>query len=398
MPVHAHTYRHWLAIIVLLAVPLSGLGIDVISPSLPAIAHYYHVDKSFVQLSVTTYTLGFALALLFSGSLSDSLGRKKPFIVATIVYVLTSLLAVWSQTIHQLLVLRFVQGVAIGFLMIPIRAVISDLYEGKEFYKMIGYVAMAWTVGPIIAPAIGGYLQNYFSWKAPFWFLAIYGIVLLLLNIIFVPETLKMKQSFKMRQVVRSYLHMLSFREYIAGIICTGLNYAMIILFAVIAPFLIQNVLHYSALAFGKMALLMGCAMFLGNLTNRILIDVAPRVKISVSYWLMLVTVVIMLIAALTIGVNVYAIIIPSFILFYFGGLFFPNYYAQCLALFPHMAGAANGLLTALNVLIGSCFGAIATLLHTDTQIPLTLTFMVIVFIFLLVHYFLTPKTKKADN
>src|SRR5262245_34594775 len=103
-------HKNWLALIVFLVVPLSGLGIDIVSPSLPAIAHYFSASKALSQLNITTYMIGFALALLISGSIADSVGRKKPFIIFIVLYILASLCIVLSDNIHELLILRCVQG------------------------------------------------------------------------------------------------------------------------------------------------------------------------------------------------------------------------------------------------------------------------------------------------
>jgi MFS transporter, DHA1 family, multidrug resistance protein len=70
--------RFWAAI-VLIAIPLSGLSIDVFVPSLPAVTKYFQVEQSLVQLAISIYMLGFGLGQLFAGSVADSVGRKSPF-------------------------------------------------------------------------------------------------------------------------------------------------------------------------------------------------------------------------------------------------------------------------------------------------------------------------------
>ncbi len=77
------------------------------------------------------------------------------------------------------------------------RSVIPDLFEGRELYKWMNYMVMAWSMGPIIAPAIGGYLQHYFGWKSNFYFLATYTILTGLLVYFYLPETSKHRHSFQ---------------------------------------------------------------------------------------------------------------------------------------------------------------------------------------------------------
>lgn len=186
--------RFW-AILAILAIPLSGLGIDIYVPSLPAVTRYFQVDQAWVQLTISIYMLGFGAAQFVAGSIVDSIGRKKPFLISVVVFIAASLLIPLAMSIYQLLILRLLQGVAIAFLSVPMRAVISDLFEGKEFFKMMGYMALCWAIGPIVAPALGGYLQQFFGWHAPFYFLTIYGLVCLVFTGTCLPETIREKKK-----------------------------------------------------------------------------------------------------------------------------------------------------------------------------------------------------------
>ncbi len=157
---HSQTFFALLAILI---VPLSGLAVDIYAPSLPTISHYFNVNKASAQLSITSYMAGIGLMQLFAGAVSDSYGRKKPFLFATLIFLLATLIIPASQNIYQLISLRFIQGVTVALTIVPMRSVIPDLFEGKELHKWMNYMVMAWSLGPIIAPVIGGYLQQYFG-------------------------------------------------------------------------------------------------------------------------------------------------------------------------------------------------------------------------------------------
>lgn len=388
--------KYFWAIIALLAVPISGLSIDIYVPSLPAIHQYFAVDKSLVQLTVTMYVIGFGFMQLFAGSISDSLGRKKPFIFAAIIYIFIALLAPYSQNIYQLLALRFLQGITVACLNVPMRAVLPDLFEGRELFKMMNYLTVAWAIGPIIAPAIGGYLQEYFGWHAPFYFLAIYGVIMLILNIAYMPETAKVFHPFKMRHIANQYQSIILRRDFLIGLICLGLVYAMLILFGIVGPFLIQVVLHYSVIQFSHIALLMGLAWFLGNMTNQFLLDVAIKKKVLICFASMLFVTFIMIWVGIY-QATIYSFTVPTFILLYLGGIIFPNYFAANVALFPEAAGTANSLMGAfMTLLAGACSG-LGTLLKSTTQIPLSLTYMAMIIICLGVCYF-TSKELEIIN
>lgn len=385
--------RNFWAFIAMIAIPLSGLSIDIYVPSLPAVTRYFQVDQSLVQLTISIYMLGFGAAQLFAGSIVDSIGRRKPFLASMVLFILTSCLIPLSANIYQLLALRLLQGLAVAFLSVPMRAVISDLFTGKEFYKMMNYMTLCWAIGPIIAPAIGGYLQHFFGWHAPFYFLGIYGIGALILAFFLLPETMREQKPFQLVKIIHDFRTIMTHWDYVGGVVCLGVLWSVVILFSIVGPFLIQDVLHYSAIDFGRMALLMGLAWFLGNITSRMMINVNFEKKIQVCLWGMLINSLIMLAIALQQGINLPDLLIQTFILIYLGGIVFPNYFARNIAWFPKNAATANALTGAFMTIIASSSSAIGALLKSNSQVPLTLAYIIVILICISVYY-LTARKK----
>src|SRR3990167_8630946 len=112
-------HKYFLATLALLVIPISGLSIDIYVPSLPAVSHYFNVEKALVQLTITTYMMGLGIMQLFAGSVSDSFGRRKPFLIAMLIYILATLLVPYSRNIHDLLILRAIQGMAVALTVVP---------------------------------------------------------------------------------------------------------------------------------------------------------------------------------------------------------------------------------------------------------------------------------------
>jgi DHA1 family bicyclomycin/chloramphenicol resistance-like MFS transporter len=384
--IRAHPNRHLWAMIALFGIVISGIGIDIIVPSLPAIGDAFQVDNSLAKLTITAYMIGFGLFQPLAGSVSDGFGRKSPLMYGVALYIICNFLSVFSQDIYQLLTLRFLQGVAVAFCTVPVRAIISDLFVGQAYKKMANYLPMAWALGPIIGPAIGGYLQVYFNWPGPFYFLTLYGLSLMIL-MFFVPETHLDRHEFQFRKVVTNSIYMMSSKSYVLCMLYTGLLYSMLILFGVVTPFIVQDVLGYSPIEFGQIALLMGLAWLLGAFTNRLVIDMPPSIKIALCFWLMFLVALVMLIVSLVVKVNIYNVVIPIFLLVYFAAMIYPNYFAQSMALFPHIAASANALMASSMILIAGLVSAFATVLKSDTQIPLSLTYLGLVVICLVVYY-----------
>lgn len=382
--------QNLIAWVALLAIPLSGMSIDIITPSLPAMAHYFSADKAWVQLSISSYMIGFAAAQLLAGIISDSIGRKKPFVIAMAMYIATTITIVFSHHIQQVLVLRCLQGIAVAFVSVPMRAVFADLFTGERFYKMINLMTLVWALGPIVAPAIGGQLQDHFGWQAPFYFLGLFASLSLVLAVIFIPETCKQTRPITLGYTLKACREMLSSQAYMTGIVCLSIMYSIGITFATIGPFLIQQQFHYTAGQFGTMALLMGLAWFLGNLTNRFLFRISRTRKITVSLLSMWLISIIMLLVNLLNPPQLLYLLLPIAGLLYFGGIVFPNYFAMCVALFPKQAATANALMGTAFILMGGLACLVSILLKAHSLIPISLFYCVIISLCCILYFVTT--------
>src|SRR5689334_4437770 len=98
-------HKYCLAAIVFWIVPLSGMNMDIYTPSLPAVAAYFHTTPAAAQLTITAYLLGLGIMQLVAGGISDSFGRKKPFMFAMFVYILTTFLIPYVPSIDTLILL-----------------------------------------------------------------------------------------------------------------------------------------------------------------------------------------------------------------------------------------------------------------------------------------------------
>lgn len=181
-------------------------------------------------------------------------------------------------------------------------------------------------------------------------------------------------------------------RDYVGGVICLGILWSIGILFSIIGPFLIQNILHFSAIEFGHMALLMGLGWFLGNITSRLLLNVNFQKKVRFCLWVMFVNAMIMVIMTLWRGVNLPDLLIQTFILTYLGGTVFPNYFARNVSWFPKNAATANAISGGFMTIIASASSAIGALLKSSSQLPLTIAYLTVITICILVFHLTVRK------
>lgn len=176
-------------IILVLISSLGHVSTDLYLPSLPAIAENLQASFQSVKLTISIYVLGFAIAPLIYGPLSDGIGRRKPLIAGLIIYLIGSLICFSAQNIQLLIAGRLLQGIGAGAGTTLFRSILRDLFSGDKLARYGSYSALV-TVGALAAaPIIGGYLQLYLGWRSNFIFLFCITFLALISVSFIIPET-----------------------------------------------------------------------------------------------------------------------------------------------------------------------------------------------------------------
>lgn len=190
--------------IALLVAGLSMFGpfaIDAVFPAFPRIAQQFAVDKLALQQVISVYLLAYAVMSLVHGALSDALGRKRVIIGGLVVFIGASIGCALATDMTTLLVFRALQGMSAGVGYIIGRAVIRDLYAGDEAQRLMSQVSMIFSIAPAIAPIIGGWLLGWGNWPLIFWFLVAFSTVLLVVAMLWLPETHPPQARLELRPV-----------------------------------------------------------------------------------------------------------------------------------------------------------------------------------------------------
>ena len=136
---------------------LTGLGplsMDMYLPSLPAIGEALHASTAQVQLTISSYLLGFAVGQIIYGPISDRFGRRPVILVALIVYGIGSVFCAVTQSIETLTTVRFVQALGGAGAIVLARAVVRDIYSGVRAGRELSLMGSITAFAPIVAPAI----------------------------------------------------------------------------------------------------------------------------------------------------------------------------------------------------------------------------------------------------
>ncbi|CFQ33179.1 multidrug effflux MFS transporter [Yersinia aleksiciae] len=168
---------------------LGPLGIDLYLPTIPAIAKGLNSSESLIQSTIALFILVLGMGQLIAGPLVDKYGRKPIAIIGIVLYMLGAAMAALAVSPLMFVSSRLLQGVAVCCTAVVAFSGVRDRLNGNEAARAFGFLNGTLNIVPALAPLLGGLLAEAFGWRAPFWFLALYGLVVLILIICFLPET-----------------------------------------------------------------------------------------------------------------------------------------------------------------------------------------------------------------
>ncbi|MGY0218527.1 Bcr/CflA family multidrug efflux MFS transporter [Endozoicomonadaceae bacterium StTr2] len=352
---------------------LGPLAIDLYLPALPAIAADMGEPLSRIQMTLSAYTVGFAIGQLLYGPLSDRFGRVRVMMPGLVFYILTNILAAFCTDATQLSIVRVLQALSGAAVMVTIPAMIRDLFPREQSAKAMSSIMMVMTTGPLVAPLMGGQLLR-FGWQSLFLFLAVAACFTLLLAVLRVKETLKPEQRIEIspRKLVSAYACVLSHRQAMGAMLSQSFFFGGMFAFITGSPFVYIELFGVPAESYG---FLFGANIIGISVVNMLNIRLIGRVELFSLLRAGCITAAlassVLLLNAYTHVAGLFGIVVPVVIYVGCMGLTGPNSNAIALSYFPKMAGTANALGGMMRFSIGGLASAAVSGLHNGTAIPM---------------------------
>ncbi|HII0966273.1 TPA: multidrug effflux MFS transporter [Staphylococcus aureus] len=262
---------------------IGALSIDMFLPGLPDIRHDFQTTTSNAQLTLSMFMIGLAFGNLFAGPISDSTGRRKPLIIAMIIFTLASLGIVFVHNIWLMVALRFLQGVTGGAAAVISRAIASDMYSGNELTKFMALLMLVNGIAPVVAPTIGGIILNYSVWRMVFVILTIFGFVMVIGSLLKVPESLTVtnrESSSGLKTMFKNFKILLKTPRFVLPMLIQGMTFVLLFTYISESPFIIQKIYGMTAIQFSWMFAGIGITLIISSQLTGYLVDFIDSQKL----------------------------------------------------------------------------------------------------------------------
>jgi DHA1 family bicyclomycin/chloramphenicol resistance-like MFS transporter len=356
------------------AAALGLLASAIYVPSIPDIARELGVPVGQVQLTLTTFLVGFGASTLFVGALSDRFGRRGVLIVGNAVCVLASAACALANSIELLLVGRALQAIGACAGMVVARAVVRDIFDREGTARAMAALAMAATLAPILAPILGGYVHVTFGWRASFLVVAAAGAVLVAVTAAFLPETNRNLQNEVglLRGLVVGATTLLRVRRFMAYTLATASGGVTFYSFVAAIPVILIDRFGVTPDIFGIYLGIPPLGFMAGSfVTSRLTVRLGgDRLIFWGSIGHILAGLVIAGLALYGVA-EPWAVIGPLIGMAFSNGLIMANAYAGGVSVQPHLAGAASGLANFLQMVGAGAAAALFAALPLETALPL---------------------------
>lgn len=348
------------------------LSIDMYLPAFPEISKEFNVPMSSVELTLAVFFVGLAIGQMIYGPLSDRFGRKKPLYVGLLIYIVSSFLCASATNINSLIIFRFMQSLGSCAGMVISRAIVRDMFPPQDSAKVFSTLMLIIGAAPILAPMLGGVVTQYLSWHWLFYILVILSSLSLLGVHFYLPETRGEDNSFILRNVFKTYAHILFDKKFMGYALAGGCAQAGMFAYITGSPFVFIEYFgipaEYYGLLFGVNAFaLIGFSQVNARLVHHYSLQKILKFVFSIVLFLSLA-----LIVAGLVGKNYLSVAIPLF--FFIGslGMIFPNTVASALSDQGKNAGSASALIGTLQFTLAALSSAIVSYFHATNAVVMT--------------------------
>ena len=348
---------------------VSPLAINIFLPSMPKLVDHFKTDYATASLGLSLFLAAMSVLQLVIGPLSDKYGRRPVLIGGIMMFLVGTGICLIAPTITIFLIGRLVQAFAVAGIVLS-RAIVRDLVSREKSASAIGYVTMGMAVAPMLGPAIGGLLDELYGWQASFILLGVLGAIALAFVVTNVPET-NANRGAPMKSQLANYRLLITTPAFwlyaLTGSTAAGVFFG----FLGGAPALASGPLGLSPSSYGLWFAITAFGYLVGNfISGRFSERQGIRRMILTGTLITLAGAAMPFLVFPGFGVSSIALFGPMLLVGVGNGMTLPSATAAAVSVRPEAAGAASGLIGALQTAFGAILSSVCGMVVAGGTAP----------------------------
>jgi DHA1 family bicyclomycin/chloramphenicol resistance-like MFS transporter len=352
-------------------------SMDFYLPGLPQLQRDLHTTTSLSQMTITASLIGLGLGQLFVGPWSDRIGRRKPLLIGTIVFGLTSIAIIFSTTIWFMIGMRFLQGLAGSVGIVLSLAVITDTFSGHDLTRNVTINQTINGVFPVIAPVLGGIVVAAANWQMTFWILGGLGLLLFIAVQFYLPETRIVEQR-KNDGHQRNYRDLFRNRKLMTYMLIQSLMMAALFAYIAGSAFVLEDIFKVSVTTFGIIYAINGFGIAMMTMVAGWLANKWGEYK-TLGYFIFYGLLGgVLLGVSLLFGKHLLLVLVPFFMIVSAIGGIQGMTTALAMADQHHNPGSASAMLGMTRYAVGGVMSPLVGLFGSSSYLPLAVMIIVV--------------------
>tara|TARA_B100002049_G_scaffold235633_1_gene220440 strand:+ start:680 stop:1807 length:1128 start_codon:yes stop_codon:yes gene_type:complete len=350
------------------------------------------------ELSLSIFFLGLCFGQILIGPLTDTYGRKRPLLVGTVLFTVTSVALPLINDIAWFNALRFLQAIGASAGMVVGRAMVKDLYEGQKAAKVMTVLVMLLTLGPIASPTMGSLLLEAFGWRSIFATMALISLVALTLSVATLPETLPAqdRQPAPIHNGLKAAKRLLSQRGFVTMALVAGLIQSGMFAFITGSSGVFQGIFGLSSIGFGIMFAIIATALIIFGRINGILLNrFSPEQILKTVLPLFAASTILLTLLSQTDSLLVF--VVPLWVSIGLVGLLSANAMSLAMEWTKAAAGMGSALLGAIQFALAFTVSSFVAVGGASSALPMALGIAIPACAASLL-YFVTRRSSESEN
>lgn len=344
------------------------LAMHIFVPALPTAGAALNATPAAMQMTVSLYILGLAVGQLVYGPLADRYGRRPTLMVGLAIYAVAGLAAVFTHDVYSLIAARLFQALGGCAGLVIGRAIVRDTSDPTQSAKRMALMNLMVTLGPGIAPILGGWLAATAGWRSILIALCVLGALNLTLAWRLLPETGKALAGVPVTAgiLLKRYGQLLRSKAFLGFAIGGGAATTSMYAFIASAPFIFAGQMHRPANEVGIFLAMLVSGVWLGSVLAGWLVGRLPLDRLLVGANLLsLLGALVLLGVVLTDHLSAPLVIGPMFLFTVGAGIASPLALTRAVSVDPQIIGSASGLYGFTQMAVGALCTALAGLGHS---------------------------------